>query len=53
MKREKKNLNKKNTNTLKVLKTYGSASLRGIDRALHTAQEQKLHKLSYKLRVPW
>ena len=33
-----------------MLKTYGSVGLRGIDRALHTTQARKLHKLSHKLR---
>ena len=54
MKRKIKKLKKEkeNTNTWKVLKTYGPVGLRGIDRALHTIEARKLHKLSHKLRVP-
>ena len=33
-----------------MLKTYGSTGLWGIDKALHTTQARKLHKLSHKLR---
>ena len=44
MKRKKR---EKNTNTWKVLKTYGSTDLRGIETALHIAQAyaRKFHKL--------
>ena len=54
MKRKIKKLKKEkeNTNTWKVLKTYGSIGLKGVDRALHTAQARKLHILNHKLRGP-
>ena len=52
MKRKIKKLKKEkeNTNTWKVLKTYGSIGLKGVNRALHTAQARKLHILNHKLR---